>query len=57
MKQFEIRSGSKVVIVTEQAGRFSARLYVDHGEIATLSSWKGKTEASVRRWAEKVLAG
>jgi hypothetical protein len=55
MSQFTIRSGNRQVVVTEQGGRFSARLYANGGETATLQAWKGKTEAGARRWAAKHL--
>ena len=56
MTTIEIRNGSRVVIVMVQDGSYSARLYVNNGETATLTNWKGKTEAGARRWAGKVLA-
>lgn len=46
---------TRQVVVTEQAGRYSARLYVNGGETATLQSWKGKTLAGAQKWAAKVL--
>lgn len=55
MRQFEIRKGNRVVIVTEDFGRFSARLYINGGETITSFCWKGKTEAGARRWADKAL--
>lgn len=46
--------GSRQVII--MAGTWvHARLYVDHGKVATLESWKGKTMAGAKRWAAKVL--
>lgn len=56
MHQFKIQNGNRVVIVTEQDGRYSARLYVNGGETATLQSWKGKSETGARNWAAKILA-
>lgn len=55
MRQFEIKSGTRVVIVTEQMGHFSARLYVNGGETTTLQSWKGRSEKGARDWAAKML--
>jgi hypothetical protein len=55
MTQFSIKKGNREVVVVEQDGRFSARLYVNGGETATLQSWKGKTEAGARKWAKMVL--
>ena len=56
MKQFTIAKGTRQVIVTEQDGRYSARFYVNNGETATLTCWKGKTEKGARLFAEKALA-
>jgi hypothetical protein len=57
MKQTHVVQGSRVVIITEDMGRFSARLYFDHGEIASVhTAWRGKTMAGAQRWAQKVLA-
>jgi hypothetical protein len=55
MTQFTIENGTRQVVVTNQEGRFSGRLYVNSGETATLQSWKGKSEAGARKWASKVL--
>lgn len=55
MRQFKIEAGSRVVVVTDQDGQFSARLYVNGGETATLQAWKGKSEAGARRWAARML--
>lgn len=57
MTQFTIENGTRQVVVTNQDGRFSARLYVNSGETATLQSWKGKTEAGAHKWATKHLGG
>jgi hypothetical protein len=58
MTQFSIQNGSREVVVTSNGtpGSFwHARLYVDNGNLATLTAWKGKSEAGARRWAAKVL--
>ncbi len=55
MNQLTITNGTRQVVVTEQDGRYWARLYVNRGESATLQCWKGKSEAGARRWAAKVL--
>ena len=55
MKQYRIAKGSRVVIITEDGGTFSARLYVNHGETATLQRWKGTTQAGAERWALRRL--
>lgn len=55
MKQFTITEGSRQVVIIGQTGRYYARLYVNHGETATLTCWKGKTEKGARRFAEKAL--
>jgi hypothetical protein len=57
MQQTHVIQGSRMVIITEDMGRYSARLYFDRGEIASVhTSWRGKTMAGARRWAKKVLA-
>jgi hypothetical protein len=56
MTTFTIKSGSKEVMVIKQGDSYSARLYVNNGETATLQSWKGKTEAGARKWASRVMA-
>jgi hypothetical protein len=57
MQQTQVIQGSRMVIITEDMGRFSARLYVDHGDIASChTAWRGKTMAGAQRWAKKVLA-
>lgn len=55
MRQFSIGHETREVVVVEQAGRFSARLYVNSGETATWQFWKGDSEAAARRWAAKTL--
>lgn len=57
MKQFIVTkgNGAQQVVVTEQAGFYTARLYINYGDTATLQTWKGKTEGGARRWAAKVL--
>jgi hypothetical protein len=57
MKQSTIHHGSRQVIITEQGPtRFAARLYVNQGETATLTCWKGTTLKGAQQWAKKVLA-
>lgn len=58
MIQIEIRTGSRVVIATSngEGATWSARLYVNGGETATLTAGRSKTEAGIRKWAAKVLA-
>lgn len=58
MKQIEIRNGSRIVISTSNGDGYpwSSRLYVNGGKTATLTSAAHKTEAGVRKWAEKTLA-
>ncbi len=56
MRQETITQGTRqVVIWSQQDGRWEARLYVNKGETATLQTWKGKTEAGARQWADKIL--
>ncbi len=56
--QIEITNGSRKVIAYRNAegGKWSARLYVNDGETATLTCGKFKTEAGMRKWAAKVMA-
>lgn len=56
MKTNWIDNGTRSVAITIDNGHVSARLYVNRRETATLTSWKGKTEAGAMRWAKKVLA-
>jgi hypothetical protein len=56
MTTFTIKSGSKEVMIVKQGDNYSARLYVNNGETATLQSWKGKTEAGARKWASRMMA-
>ena len=56
MNQFKITNGSRKVVIISQDGNVDARLYVGNGEIATPTSWNGKTEVGARKWACKVLA-
>lgn len=58
MTTLEIKSGSRKVIAfrNDDASQWNARLYVNKGETATLTSNKFKTEAGLRKWAAKVLA-
>jgi hypothetical protein len=58
MKHFTITNNAKPshqVIVTEDNGKYHARLYVNNGDTATLTCWNGKTEKGARRFAEKVF--
>lgn len=53
----ELRSGSYVVKITGEAGRFTSRLYVNHGETATLVVRKATTMAGALKQAVKMLPG
>lgn len=59
MKTHKTQNGSRVVITLEKEGGFrfpfSSRLYVNHGETATLITAKHKTMAGVQKWAAKVM--
>lgn len=55
MKQYEVRQGSRKVVITEDLGRVRARLYLNYGETASLQSWKGKTTKGAEAWAKKML--
>lgn len=55
MNQFTTTNGSKQVVTTCQDGRFSSRLYVDNGNVATLVTAKHTSEKGARQWATKVL--
>lgn len=56
-RNIEIERGSRKVIAFRNGAGFvwEARLYVNKGETATLTSGRFKTERGVRQWAEKVL--
>lgn len=57
MSQFEIASGSRKVIgFSNDGSRWESRLYVNHGETATLTSAKHKSRKGAESWARKVLA-
>ena len=49
--------GSRQVIGWVQDGLYSARLYVNHGETATLTNGKWKTLQGMKRWAKRTLEG
>lgn len=56
-----IRNGNKAVVISEQQGRFSARLYVNaRGGLAdataTLVANTFKSAAGASRWAAKQVA-
>lgn len=55
MNTTKIQNGTRVVMVTEDMGRFSSRLYVNNGETATLVCAKHKTLKGAQRWAAKVM--
>jgi hypothetical protein len=57
MTQQTVVRGSRMVIITEDMGRVTARLYLNHGDTASAQSWKGKTMAGAQRWAHKILPG
>lgn len=54
----EIVKGSRKVIAfrNDPTHKWSARLYVNNGETATLTHSTFKTEKGLRRWADKVLS-
>ena len=56
MKNISIVNGSRVVRISHQNNAFESRLYVDHGDVATLTAASHKTKAGAKRWATKVLA-
>ena len=49
-------TGKLVVRITEQGSRFTSRLYVNHGETATLLVKKATTLAGALRQADKLMA-
>lgn len=51
-------SGSRVVITDNRntAGEYQSRLYVNHGETATLQHASHKTRGGAIRWAKRTLA-
>lgn len=56
MQQYEVRQGTRVVILTEDFGKWSARLYLNHGDTATLQCWKGRSRKGAEAWARMMLA-
>jgi len=56
MKTYEVRNGSRLVVITENSPkRFSARLYLNNGDTASLQNWKGATKAGAEKWAARML--
>ena len=49
------RLSRMVRTTSEQGNMYYSRLYVDNGNIATLSSAKHKTRKGAIRWAKKIL--
>jgi hypothetical protein len=47
--------GRRVVVITEQAGRYAARLYVNAGETATASYGRARTPEGALRLAASLL--
>lgn len=56
MTTFNISKGSHLVRIVEEGGRYTSRLYVNHGETATLTVHKAWTMAGAARQAVKMLA-
>jgi len=56
--QEKITKGSKVAIISanDSEGAFSIRLYVNHGETATLQVRKAKTIKGARKAADKLVS-
>ena len=59
MKQDRISKGSRVVVICEDSEsrmRFSARLYLNHGETpSAFPAFKGKTRQGAEAWARRML--
>jgi len=55
--QEDVKSGSRVAVISanESTGPFSIRLYVDNGNVATLTVKKAKTIAGARKIAQQML--
>lgn len=51
------KNGSREVVSTanDASSIWSSRLYVNHGETATLTCAKHKTQAGAVKWAKKTL--
>lgn len=47
--------GSRQVVSFKNGDRWDSRLYVSHGETATLTHATHKTQKGAQRWAEKIL--
>jgi hypothetical protein len=58
MQTIKIQNGSRQVVATrnDDGSKWSARLYVNNGETATLECGQFKTEKGMRAWATKKLA-
>lgn len=55
MSQFETTKGSRKVVSCESGYGWDSRLYVNHGETATLTCARHKTSKGAKAWAMKVL--
>ena len=55
MRQYMIQDGSRQVIITEDEGRFSCRLYVNNGQTATLHGGRAKTKRGIEQIARRLL--
>jgi hypothetical protein len=56
MRQYELRQGRKVVVITVHTPtRVDARLYVNNGETVTSTAWRGKTTQGAERWAQRLF--
>lgn len=57
MQQFETIKGSRKVISFSNDGtQWESRLYVDNGEVATLTNANHKSRKGAEKWASKVLS-
>lgn len=58
MQDLTITKGTRQVIAfrNDSNSKWQARLYVNNGQTATLTSGQFKTEKGLRKWAEKHLS-
>lgn len=56
MQQYTLRKGTRMVVITEDMGRVSARLYLNNGDTAARETWTGKTKVGAEYWAKRVLS-
>ena len=56
MNQWKIVQGSKIVVITQEAGLYSCRLYEDGGRTVTLRASTNCSRSGIERSALRLLA-